>query len=99
MKCPKCDQQPMSFVKFFLKVNPLRINCVSCGTKLRAGSLLYGLFTGGAIYGFILGLVVVYLTFVCGWELWQVVLLFILGAFAVGLPGEFIAWRYGHYKI
>jgi len=99
MKCPKCNQQPMSFIRFFLKTNPLKIKCSRCGANLKAGKLLKGLFIGAVIYGIVLGFTTPYLFFKYNWEILYVVLLFIIGVAVVGIPAECIAWKYGRYKV
>lgn len=41
MRCPTCGGRPLSFTKFLVTVNPLRITCQQCGAKLRAGPMAY----------------------------------------------------------
>jgi hypothetical protein len=89
----------MSFTRFFLKPNPLKITCTKCGTTLKAGNLIRGLFIGAAIYGFVLGLTMPYLFFNYNWEITYVVFLFIIAVAAVGIPAEYSAWKYGSYKM
>ena len=98
MKCPKCNQEPMSFKQFFLKPNPLRIICTKCGTRLKAERFLVVLFIGAIIYGFVLGAITPYLYFKYNWEIVNTILFFILAVAVVGLPAEYSTWKYGHYK-
>jgi Na+/citrate or Na+/malate symporter len=99
MKCPRCNQQPMSFVQFFLKLNPLNIVCDKCGTTLKAGKLLRSLFIGAVICGSILGIAMAYLSFTYNWRIIHIVLLLIIATAIVGIPAEYIAWKYGRYKV
>ena len=98
MRCPKCNQEPMSFTKFFLKPNPLRIICTKCGTRLQAGRFLVVLFIGAMAYGFVLGAVMPYLYFKYNWHIINTILFFILAVAIVGIPAEYSAWKYGSYK-
>ena len=98
MKCPKCNQEPMSFTQFFLKPNPLRIICTKCGVRLKARGFLVVLFIGAMIYGFVLGVITPYLYFKYNWDVVTTILFFILAVAVVGIPAEYSAWKYGHYK-
>ena len=99
MKCPKCNHQPMSFIRFFLKLNPLNIICANCGTTLKAGRLLRSLFIGAVICGFILGITIAYLAFMYNWEIIHIVLLLVIVTMIIGVPAEYIAWKYGRYEV
>jgi uncharacterized membrane protein YoaK (UPF0700 family) len=89
----------MSFTQFFLKSNPLRIICTKCGVNLKAGKMLNCLFISAVIYGFVLGVVTPYLYFKYSWEILHTILFFILAVAVVGIPAEYSAWKYGHYKV
>lgn len=39
--CPNCGNKPLSFARFLVTLNPWRIQCVSCGTDLKAGPTGY----------------------------------------------------------
>ena len=41
MTCPSCGNKPISFSRFLVTLNPWRIQCISCGTDLRAGPTAY----------------------------------------------------------
>jgi hypothetical protein len=39
--CPKCGNKPLSFATFLVTLNPWRIRCVNCGTRLHVGPIGY----------------------------------------------------------
>ena len=41
MLCPSCGKKPLRFTGFLSTVNPFRIACTHCGTRLRAGPVAY----------------------------------------------------------
>ncbi|MFQ6114218.1 MAG: hypothetical protein ACE5NG_09025 [bacterium] len=91
MKCPRCNENPMSLIRYIFKFNRLKVNCKNCGAKLRAGHLIRRMFYGALIFGFALGFSVGFLEIGLG------IVLLALVVFAI--PAEYVAWNYGRYEV
>jgi len=91
MKYPKCNQNPMSLVRFIFKFNRIKITCKNyCGTNLKAGSLIRRMFYGALIFGLALGISYGLLDFGFG--------ILILVVIVLAISTEFVVWKYGRYE-
>ena len=90
MKCPKCNQEPMSLIRIIFKFNRLTVICKNCEAKLRAGRLIRRMFYGAWIFGLGLVLIARLLDFA-----FDIALLVIV---VVAIPAEFVAWNRGRYE-
>lgn len=97
MICPQCNQQPLTFSDFILKINQTKIKCKSCGAKLLGGKLLHTMFYLAIIFGLLLGTSIPVLGSIYGWEVFTASAVFLSVIFVVGIPAEIIAWKYGEY--
>lgn len=51
MNCTRCNQQPISFLRFLLKINPFNIQCQHCGEMLKPGKSLRRYIYGAVALG------------------------------------------------
>lgn len=98
MKCPDCNQEPIPFGRYVLKLNPYRIKCRNCGSILGAKTFTRIISVILLVAGCILGIVIGYtlgvrieseFTLAAG-----IITVFVI---PVGIVISFVAWKYGCY--
>jgi len=96
MKCPSCNNEPMSFVQFYLLSNPFSTKCDKCGVKLKPDSIIrrmiyiemiIAVFIAGIVHSFI-GMLTAR-----GFAIYIVTIAIVL------YPIEKYLWNNGSYKI
>jgi hypothetical protein len=99
MKCPKCQNPPIQFVQFAVRMMPLKTNCEHCNTPLKADFFIKAAYYLSVLFAILFGLRIVDLQVTLGWG-WQQVLLAVVG-FIVGvvLIVSGIAWKFGQYQL
>jgi uncharacterized protein (DUF983 family) len=98
MKCPKCNEEPISLRKYLSKFNFFKLKCQSCGTDLKLGTLLSVIFSffivGAMVIGFQVG------RSLSRWSEGDEIYVVILIALVIlGVVIEIFMWKYGRYEI
>jgi len=95
MKCPKCNEQIMSFVDFYLWSHPFSTKCKKCGVKIQPDSKIKKTFLLEVVLAFVLfGIVDLTLGIISLKGLIAYILVTAIALF----PFEKYSWENGSYK-
>lgn len=99
MKCPQCNQQPISFLRFILKFNQTKITCRSCEAKLKGNRLLRVLFYSALLFGIASGLSIIFLENFLDLGYVKTLAIFLGIIVILGTPLEILVWKHSGYEL
>ncbi|MCJ8332375.1 MAG: hypothetical protein HRT89_13055 [Lentisphaeria bacterium] len=97
MPCPMCGGQAISFLRFTLIIDPRKIKCSNCKSKLRANVKLEAMFKKIIVYVFFMLAISSIFAFILKIVSLGIILFIIFGIF--GTYFEYKEWKLGGYVL
>lgn len=98
MKCPKCNQEPISLKKYLTKVNNFTMKCQHCETELKTGVFLFIIGTILTVSSIAVGIKIG--LSIGRWSPGDTIFVYILiGLLVLAGLADVFTWKYGKYVI
>jgi hypothetical protein len=98
MKCPNCNKEPMTFLKFSFMPYSQRVTCHNCGAILKPSSALIKTFWVSISYLVLLAGFLFMSMRLWNWSFEKTLVLFFSGIIIIGFPIEYFSWKFGRFE-